>query len=114
MLRASGKYDAALQLELAEFSAALESIRTSGDTTPVAPLLAVEANRVAEAVLLAELLAPLLASRLNAAQGAAAIPGSRRGHPVRRDTAPAGSPAPTVADFIDGMLAQDRTAFPPG
>jgi hypothetical protein len=110
LLRANGQADAATLLESTEFSAAMESIHAHGDANSVAPLLAAEDARIADAVALAEVLAPLLASRLAAVQGAVPPAVSSRTKPVRREpVVPGGaSPSPTVADFIDGMLAQDR------
>ena len=110
LLRANGQAEAAASLEAAEFTPAMEAIRTRGDANSVAPLLAVEDARIADAVALAEVLAPLLAGRLAASQGARPAGVSSRTKPVPRDPAVLGgaSPSPSVADFIDGMLAQDR------
>ncbi len=116
LLRAGGQAEAAGQLEQTELAAALESIRASGDSASVAPLLAAEEARVAEAVTLAEVLAPLLARQLAALPGQASHPGPGRLGPLRRNPLMPGrlpgQPAPSVADFIDGMLAQDRAGPP--
>jgi hypothetical protein len=110
LLRATGQAEAAALLETTEFSAAMESIRAHGDADAIAPLLAAEEARIADAMVLAEVLAPLLASRLAASQGTTPLAVSSRTKPLRREpTVPGGAASsPTVADFIDGMLAQDR------
>ena len=111
ILRAGGKADAATKLEQFDLPAALELLNASGNTTPVAPLLAAEEARVAEAMMLAKVLAPLLAAEL-AAQPPPALPRLKHASPALSTTGlpvPApGEPVPSIADFIDGMLAQDR------
>jgi hypothetical protein len=110
VLRASGKTADAARLERTELAEAWAAQRASGGTTDVAPLLAAEEARVAEAVILAEMLAPLLASRLAAQEQEAASQSTRVAKTSRaqRETPTPAAPAPTIADFIEGMLAQDR------
>ena len=80
----------------------------------IAALLAREEARAADAAMLAELLAPQLLARLGAPTSAAvadtAVP-VRRATPAPLPT-PASRPPPvrstSIADLIDGMLAEDR------
>jgi hypothetical protein len=68
--------------------------------------MAAESDRVADALTLAQILAPLLAQRLGAAapaQRAAESPAGRR--PRREADVDRG-----IADFIEEMLVQDRAA----
>lgn len=112
VLRACGEMVEAARLERTELAEARNAHRISGDPTSLEPLLAAEEARVAEAVLLADVLAPLLAARL-AAQ-APALASQTRSQPksgrseLPTAIVPATDSAPTVADFIEGMLAQDR------
>ena len=112
LLRASGDDTGADGLERTALAEAWEALRACGDPTDLAPLLAAEEARVADAVLLAEMLAPLLAAKLAAREMSPAPEAARRAKPARSDVpkpfAPAPEAAPTVADFIEGMLAQDR------
>ncbi len=89
----------------------MESIRASGDVSARSRrFLAAEEARIADAVVLAEVLAPLLASRLAESSGHnAPLPFHREPSPFGVNNALGGAASsPTVADFIDGMLAQDR------
>ena len=112
MLRASGNDEEAARLERTELAEAWDAQRASGDPTPLEPLLAAAEARVADAVLLAEILAPLLAAKLAARPPATAAQAARQTSPARSGTSkpftPATDATPTVADFIEGMLAQDR------
>lgn len=112
LLRASGNDAEAARLERTELAEAWNSHRASGDPTPVAPLLAAEEARVAEAVLLVEMLVPLLADRMATRESATSPQAADDLKAARRETAKPFSPfpgtAPSVADFIEGMLAQDR------
>ena len=112
MLRASGKTTEAARLERTELAEAWVAHRASGDATDVTPLLESEEARVADAVVLADILAPLLAARLadqdtvNVARAARSSKASSANRPDLGGSP--GAPVPTVADFIEGMLAQDR------
>lgn len=112
MLRARNEVEAAADLEHGELRRALTAARVSApDAVDEAALLAEESSRVANAAVLAELLAPMLAARL---AGVAAVPTSSP--PTRRDAAPARAAAaagpPGIADLIDGMLAQQQSSPP--
>jgi hypothetical protein len=73
-----------------------------------------EQNRVADALVLAELLAPRLAAQLQKNGALAVSPSSRASSepPPRSPTPPAANRPPAVpagiADLIDGMLDQER------
>ena len=67
--------------------------------------MAAEENRVADAGALADLLLPLLTQHMRAAPPTAA-PAARRPAAKAADSAE----VPSVADFIDDMLAQERAA----
>lgn len=111
VLRLEARPSAALELERGELARAISSARESTASSVeaeqrLAGVWQREAARVADAVVLAELLAPRLAgllpvvapgegSRL-APQPKAAPPRPKRG-------------GETIADFIDEMLVQERT-----
>lgn len=113
LLRASGEAAAADQLEEREVASALAAARAQGEEEKADALVAAEHAREEEARLLADLLAPLLARSLRTLL----LPLSGRALPApsadeTRAAAPAvrrpGGPTPDIADFIDGMIAQDR------
>lgn len=103
-------------MEIDEFAKVLASARAAsgGDEEAEAAVLAQENERVANATVLAELVAPLLAERLHAQMPAPAV--SASASPVRKNISPPASapmpsktPAltpPSIADLLDGMLAQ--------
>ena len=102
-LRAIGRADEAVQLENSDLPAALAAARRAGVDVDESALFAGEDERVADALLLAELLAPMLASRLpSAPRLPAAGPPSAPARASRSRTAS----SPQVADLIDDMLAQ--------
>jgi hypothetical protein len=112
VLRAGGKIDEAAQLENIELASALAVARL----TPHSPdeesaLLAEEAERVANASVLAELLAPMLAEhlRVNPPPVQATPPAPE---PKPRNTAarPPPAKAPSIADLLDGMLSQEPSS----
>ena len=105
-LRATGRTDEAAVLENTDLSAAVAEARISGDpAVNESALLAGEDERVADARLLAELIAPLLATRLNlAAAPAAVVQASTISSAPPAPRAPSSSPQ--IADMIDDMLAQ--------
>jgi hypothetical protein len=87
-----------------------------GTAERFAALLSAEENRVADALLLAELLAPLLAEHIRplapATDSVPPAPAPReslRPHPPHHP----GEPAPSIADLIDSMLGQERGLRPP-
>jgi hypothetical protein len=112
VLRATGRPAEALDLEIDEFAKALASARAAsgGDEETEAAVLAQENERVTNAAVLAELVAPLLAERLHAQMPAPAVSASVT--PARKKSsspAPAKTPPltpPSIADLLDGMLAQ--------
>ena len=125
LLRATGRHAEALDLEIDEFNRARSAARAAGASEhQEAEALAQEVERVANATILAELLAPLLAEKLQsrtAPASATAAPASvaSAGTPTPRPSpaTPAARPpvsnAPSVTDLIDGMLSQ-RPAFSSG
>ncbi|HWA87541.1 MAG TPA: hypothetical protein VG710_15030, partial [Opitutus sp.] len=74
-LRAVGRAGEAAQLENSDLAAALTAAREAYADVDESALLAVEDERVADARLLAELLAPMLASRVSAAPASARVTG---------------------------------------
>lgn len=132
LLRAAGRDRDAERIENSDLARALARARTQSAGTEIdeAAVLAQEAERVTNAAVLAELLAPLLAEHLQhpVAQTAplstvVATPPSATSPataPVSPPNTPAYSPpagsaaprppvlnAPSVADLLDGMLAQN-------
>jgi len=106
-LRVEGRGEEAERMELTEFAEAAEEARQSSPSEAdslMRTLLAEESERVAEAVAFAEVLVPILAERISLAQSDIAHPaaGPRARASVPRET-------PGIADFIDEMLAQDRS-----
>jgi hypothetical protein len=111
-LRTQGRETDALALEQGGFAAALTAVRVQSAPGPeteekVQTVLAAEEGRVADAGALADLLMPLLVQHLrNAPLVAAPAP---RPHPAKPS---ASAEVPSVADFIDDMLAQERAGRP--
>jgi hypothetical protein len=110
-----------------DLSQALSSIRTtygieSVHENDLLDLYRTEYTRVADASLLAELIAPKIAARLRAEGTFTDAPPSQSASPARPPTSPAAprplsasstlpaAPAapPGIADLLDGMLEQDR------
>jgi hypothetical protein len=115
VLRATGKNDDAAALENEELAQALSAARiATNNSEEEAAVLAQEAERVSNATVLAELLAPILAEHLRAdvplvsAPQIAAVPvlPEKTPKPTR---SPAAS-VPNIADLIDGMLSQRAPA----
>jgi hypothetical protein len=122
LLRATGETTAADRLESGEFARALAAASAGSpqrDENIWSDRLAAERRRIEDAQLLAELLVPLLAERLadsltanlalsgeiGLGAGAAAV-AARKAKAGRNRTTPS---APLeIADFIEGMLAQER------
>ena len=113
LLRATGAAEEAGRLEAGEFARAkAEAAASEGDGPSWPSRLAAEEKRVAEASILAELLAPLLAERLRRPGRSATTDGLS----AVLDAFPAKSAARTfprgaaleVADLIEGMLALER------
>jgi hypothetical protein len=112
VLRERGLAADAERVRAGELTEMLAALRTPDDTEEtiaqrLAATFAVEAERVANAAVLAELLAPLIAEHTRPATGPVAM---------RSDSTsplPVPKPAPRagpldLADFIDDMIAQER------
>jgi hypothetical protein len=121
VLRERGETEAAEKLTRGALAEAMAAIRTiSGEAEAVVAarveaMFEAEQERVANAAVLADLLAPLLRDELSSAvatvptpSGAGANPGNPRTH-SRAEPRP---PATGIADFIDEMIAQERSAPP--
>lgn len=111
MLREQGEPAEADCVQAGPLEALLSALRTTPETAAafdqrVAVIFAVERDRVANAVVLAQLLAPLLAERLPLAAHSAAPEA-----PVTRSVTHVARPLPVspagIADFIDEMIAQE-------
>lgn len=114
VLRERGFAADAERLRIGELAEMVAALRGSSDTDEaieqrLAATFAVEAERVANAAVLAELLAPLLTDARGVSGGPAA-PGVDSASPL-----PASIPKPApragpldLADFIDDMIAQER------
>jgi hypothetical protein len=117
VLRATGRDADASVLEREDLSRALSAARAATDS-PVneTTLLAAESDRVADAGVLADVLAPLLAERLRAdaptpIAAVSAEPASTAVSTLTPLTRPPRASVPGIADLIDGMLSQERV-FP--
>lgn len=117
-------------MENTEFAAARSAAEATlgkpGETsateipTRLQALLATEEARVADAFLLAEVLAPLIAAQIASTPAAVAgaslareprvAPAAPSRPPVARQR---DDPAPSIADLIDGMLGQERRDHSP-
>jgi hypothetical protein len=110
-LRAEGLTAEAERLEEAEFVPAAARAR-EGSTSEfesesiLQALLTEEKERVADAIAFAEILVPMLAERLAGNAG----PVRAAAHVARRARADAPAVARDIADFIDDMISQDRSA----
>lgn len=123
LLRAAGRHAEALDLEIDELSRAFTAARAADpageDRSPA--IQHEETERIAQASALAEILAPLLAEKLRqhlppAVVGAAAALATPT-ESVRPPAPNAAAPSPTssppsIADFIDSMLAQRPSPTP--
>jgi hypothetical protein len=109
VLRSQGRDEEAQRVQDTDFARALvlaKETAPDGLETDAQwqAMLAGEEDRVADAVALAELLAPMLRERLPSltASPSAAVPPARLPSGRPRDL------APSVADFIEEMLTQER------
>lgn len=123
LLREREQPAAAEELRSGALEAMLAVLRTQGESEAdiaqrIATIFATETERVANAAVLAELLAPLLGANAPSAATAAA---TSRGDGAAASPTPLGptlASAPlradpaNIADFIDEMIAQER-AHPP-
>ena len=118
MLRERGQHEEAERLRAGELMTTLAAVRSPADTDAAVTerlnsIFAVEAERAANAAVLAEILLPMISDQLRLA-GADAQPRLPiNGTPgVAAATAPALKPATprpaSIADFIDEMIAQEK------
>jgi hypothetical protein len=111
VLKSAGRQAEARRLEETQLEAALAGIRKAAEGSPeaearIASVMAAESERVAEALTLAEILAPMLVERLGAnppAKRATEAPAEPRARQAAGEDR-------GIADFIEEMLAQDRAA----
>lgn len=116
VLREQGDVAGAARLEENQLATAVRDCRLAQgpDALPEGELqamLATEERRVAEAAIMAELLAPRLAGAWPAASGPAVAVSPRTATfspPSARANAPPGSPA--IPDLLDAMLAAERNS----
>jgi hypothetical protein len=114
VLRERGLNEEAERLRAGELMEMVATVRTPGDndtdvTERLNHLFATEAERVANAAVLAELLLPQISARLNAVTtptAASKTPTAAVGVPARAEK-PA-QRSGSIADFIDDMIAQDK------
>lgn len=125
LLRETNRPAAAEQLRRHDLAAAVAAVRPEVDSDAaleqkLAAICAAEAERVANAAVLAELLAPLLLAAPHAArpswaaeaapeEAASAFPPAA---PAANASRPRGDPA-DIAHFIDEMIAQEQPSPPP-
>lgn len=108
VLREQGQAELADRLEGGELAAAVAAAREDGEAGGLSEeelrtIFTTESERVANAVVLAELLVPLLAGLVPAA--VAPVPAAPA---VRSPSVAAGTP-PTITDLLDAMLAYERS-----
>lgn len=111
LLREQQQPEAAEELRHGELAAALVRVRPSVDSDAaleekLAAIFATEAERVASAAVLAELLVPLLAEK-NIARAPAEFPAAHPMPSASEAPMPRADPA-DIAHFIDEMIAQER------
>jgi hypothetical protein len=111
-LRCEGLTTEAQLIEQTEFAEAAARAREAAESQEEADsllktLLAEESARVAEAIAFAEVLVPMLAKRLAALIPSPRAPTAAPAAP--RERKPGRDENRSVADFIDDMLAQERT-----
>ncbi|HTO03710.1 MAG TPA: hypothetical protein VL069_08410 [Opitutus sp.] len=112
VLRATGKTEEAALLENDDLSRALAEARiATNNSEEETAVLAQEAERVANAAVLAELLAPMVAEHVRADSPRVAAPQNTSvtapGDPIPKPARPRLDSVPTIADMLDGMLAQE-------
>jgi len=117
-MREHGQNQEAEQLRSSSLPELLSAVRTPADTDAtleerLESVFAQEAERVANAVVLAELLFPLLSDQLRSSSASQVmIPAT-----IVPPPPPPRPPAPratSIADFIDEMIAQDSPPERPG
>ena len=120
MLRERGQNDVAERLRSGELMTLLAAIRTPGDsdaaiTERLNAIFAAEAERVANAAVLAEILVPMLTEQLRPLGASSAAPTPVPAPVVAPPMATPRQPRPaSIADFIDDMIAQEKPPDRPG
>lgn len=112
VLRATGKNDEAARLENQDLARALAEARiATNNSEEEAVVFAQEVERVANAAVLAELIAPMVAEQVRAASPRIPAPSNNPAAPPAEQIPKAARPhqdaVPTIADMLDGMLAQE-------
>jgi hypothetical protein len=110
-LRAEGLTSEALRVEESEFVPAAARARSGAGSefeseSILQALLTEEKGRVCDAIAFAEILVPMLAERLAATAG----PIRAAAHVPKKMKAESPAAARDIADFIDDMLRQDKSA----
>ena len=121
LLRERGQNEVAERLRAGELMTVLAAIRTPGDsdagiTERLNAIFAAEAERVANAAVLAEILVPMLTEQLRPlgvapVASSTSVPAPVVSPPVAKPPQP--RPA-SIADFIDDMIAQEKPPDRPG
>ena len=120
MLRERGQSDVAERLRSGELMTLLATIRTPGDsdaaiTERLNAIFAAEAERVANAAVLAEILVPMLTEQLRPLGASSIAPTPVPAPVVAPPVAKPRQPRPaSIADFIDDMIAQEKPPDRPG
>jgi hypothetical protein len=110
-LRAEGRADEARRVEETEFAEAAMRARQGSESefeseSILQSLLKEEKERVCDAIAFAEILVPMLAERLGSHLG----PVRAAAHVVRKAPLSGPVPARDIADFIDDMIRQGKSA----
>jgi hypothetical protein len=110
-LRTEGLSTEAERLEESEFAQAVAKARADAASefeaeSTLQAILTEEKERVADAIAFAEIIVPKLAERLASQSG----PVRAAAHVVKKPRAEAPAASRDIADFIDEMISQDRSA----
>jgi hypothetical protein len=122
VLRERGLAEDAERVRAGELTPMLSALRTPGDsdasiTDRVNGLFATEAERVASAAVLAEILLPMLADQMRPMLASTARPSGVASPVPAAPTTPAkpiAARGASIADFIDEMIAQEMPPDKPG
>jgi len=121
VLRAQGRLDEAGNLHTQSIGPLIAALQAGREPTVsveerLAATMAAESSRVADAALLAELLAPMLGVRAGITTPASPVVRTAAApplvHVLAQSSAPA-RPAASIADFLDEMLAQETPQASP-
>jgi hypothetical protein len=121
LLRERGQNEEAERIRAGELMPLVAAVRSPGDseaatTDRLNALFAIEAERVANAAVLAEILLPMIAEQVRSPASTAPTP-PEIPIPVVLTPAPARPKQPrpaSIADFIDDMIAQENPPDRPG